>query len=213
MCIRCYVATKFHYSFAASQQLQPFLLRLWWVTNPCTANATTRITRQYKRHTTAVTGLKHGRACKPKRYHTALGTRARCTIHIPDRHTRYDITPYATYYDAVTGRRFYFWMDTSRTTVLTVVLCFWNTFYTAMALYCPKVEWTVEDRFVLERGKTYYCKKLKTASQEWTIFQRSVCWPRNIINYLLVAADHVSARPPVQRRRVWCYYKTKNLHK
>ena len=44
------------------------------------------------------------------------------TIHVPDIHTRYDITQYAIHYDAVAGRRFYFWIDTRRTAVLTVVL-------------------------------------------------------------------------------------------
>ena len=59
------------------------------------------------------------------RYHTetlepALGV----TIHIPDRRSRYDITPHARYSDTVTGRRFYFRMNSSQTAVLTVVLCF-----------------------------------------------------------------------------------------
>ena len=67
VCSRCYVATKCHCSFAASKQHKPFLLRLWWVTNPCIANATTRIIWQYERHTTVVTGFKHGQACKPRK--------------------------------------------------------------------------------------------------------------------------------------------------
>ena len=55
-----------------------------------------------KRHTTTVTCLKHERACKSRRYHTqALEPALGVTIHVPDRQTRYDITPYTTYYDAV----------------------------------------------------------------------------------------------------------------
>ena len=40
--------------------------------------------------------------------HTGFGTRAGCYYTDTRHNTRYDITPYATYYDAVTGRRFHF---------------------------------------------------------------------------------------------------------
>ena len=60
-----------------------------------------------QRHTkAAVTGSKLGRARKPRKYHADLGTRAGLHIHIPDRYTRHDITPYVDRYDAVTRRRF-----------------------------------------------------------------------------------------------------------
>ena len=50
---------------------------------------------------------------------------------------------------------------------------------------------------VLERGKTYYCETLTTTSQEWAVFQRSVCWPRN--GDIYVATYYVSAGPPHQK--------------
>ena len=54
-------------------------------------------------------GLKHGRACRPQKYHADLGTCASLTMDtytIIDKHTRHDITSYVNYYDAVTGPRF-----------------------------------------------------------------------------------------------------------
>ena len=109
--IHCYAATKVHYSFAAPQQQQPFLLRLWRVINPSTANATTTTRNLAMLRHGVVTGLKQGRAfktrCSTQTWHTAPVTiqhtysvRNISVRSLPRRRC---------------GRRFYFWKDTNRT--------------------------------------------------------------------------------------------------
>lgn len=77
------------------------------------------------------------------------------TIHVADRHARYDI---ASLHEAIC-RRFYPWTtNISRTAVLTIVVCFWSTFRAVMVLYCAKGRWTVKDRFMSREARCITAK-------------------------------------------------------
>ena len=147
--IHCYATTKVNCSFAAPQQRQPLLLRLWRVISPSAANTktATRILATWRHG--VVTGLKQGRAIKPLRTtHRSGNPRGSHYTYILQTYSVRNISVD----DAVILRTF----ASERIPVeqqLTIILCFRNTFHTAMVSYCPKGGWTVGNKFVPREGQ------------------------------------------------------------
>ena len=112
----------------------------------------------------------------PNAWHTELANRTGLTLRVDILvYTQYDIAPSAKYYDAVVGRRFYLWRDTSRKTVVPIILRSWTHIpcipgTSSIVWHYPNVDEQL-NAGLCYREAICTTAKLAIASQDMSLFQ------------------------------------------
>ena len=178
--IHRYAATKVHYSFAAPQQHLPFLLRLWRVINPSTANAT-QLQRVIWQSHGVVTGLKQGRAFKPL-CSTQTWQTAQVSPYIYQTYWVRNISV-CLMLRRRCDRRYYFWKDTSRTAA---------NYHTLLLKHIPHCHGTVLPKGWMNR-KTGLCwreAKRITAKSSQLHLKNEQCSNDQFVDQEIEATTH-----------------------